>query len=211
MPRSALGPGPDGWGLAPALQPAQQHAVNQIVLASKPRGTDPATVKGAQGLLNLRCGKTPSWTTNRRRNGSGSFHAPQFAHPKHAWLYGAYPPLTIKKVHERKPSEEFRIALLGRALPAVNTKQGVRAVIKSKPIEPDGVERYLEGKFGDALSKARKAMKELANALKPDELAQRGFGLYEQFRPAIPEGVQGWGAKGELDLGRISKLADQTH
>jgi hypothetical protein len=85
----------------------------------------------------------------------------------------------------------------------------VRAVIKAKPIEPAGVERYLEGKFGDALPKTRKAMTELANALNPDELARRGFGLYEQFRPVIPEGVQGWGAKGELDLGRISKLAAQ--
>jgi hypothetical protein len=84
----------------------------------------------------------------------------------------------------------------------------VRAVIKSKPIEPDGVEHYLESKFGDVLPEVRKAMTELANALKPDELAQKGFGLYEQFRPAIPEGVRGWGAKGELDLGQIPKLAD---
>jgi hypothetical protein len=66
----------------------------------------------------------------------------------------------------------------------------------------------LESKFGDALPKTRKAMTELANALNPDELAQKGFGLYEQFRPQIPEGVQGWGAKGELDLGRIRKLAE---
>ena len=80
-------------------------------------------------------------------------------------------------------------------------------MIKSKPIDPDGVERYLKSKFGEGLPKARKAMTELANALKPDELAQRGFGLYEQFRPEIPDGVQGWGAKGELDLDRISKLA----
>jgi hypothetical protein len=83
----------------------------------------------------------------------------------------------------------------------------VRAVIKSKSIEPAGVERYLESKFGDALPEVRKVMTKLANVLKPDELAQRGFGLYEQFRPKIPDGVQGWGAKGELDLGRISKLA----
>lgn len=52
-------------------------------------------------------------------------------------------------------------------------------------------------------------MTELANASEPDELAQRGFGLYEQFRPVIPEGVQGWGAKGELDLGLIRKLGVQ--
>jgi hypothetical protein len=82
----------------------------------------------------------------------------------------------------------------------------VRAVVKSKPIEPEGVERYLESKFGEALPEARKAMMELANGFEQDELAQRGFGLYEQFRPEIPDGVSGWGAKGELDLGRIRKL-----
>ena len=115
-------------------------------------------------------------------------------------------PKELKKVREHERGKEFRVDLLGRALSAVNTDQGVRAVIKSKPVEPEGVDRYLESKFGDALTDARKAMTELANALKPDELARKGFGLYEQFRPVIPEGVQGWGAKGKLDLGRISKL-----
>ena len=54
---------------------------------------------------------------------------------------------------------------------------------------------------------ARKAMKELTAAFDPEELAQRGFSLYEQFRPQIPEAVVGWGAKGELNLGAIRKLA----
>ena len=115
-------------------------------------------------------------------------------------------PKELKKARERERGEEFRVELLGRALPAMNTDQGVRAVIKSKPIEPEGVERYLESKFGDALTEARKAMAKLASAFEPDELAQRGFGLYEQFRPVIPEGVRGWGAKGELDLGLVRKL-----
>jgi hypothetical protein len=69
------------------------------------------------------------------------------------------------------------------------------------------VEWYLQSKFGDALLKTRKAMTELANALAPDELAERSFSLYEQFRPQIPEGVSGWGAKGELDLGLVRKLS----
>jgi hypothetical protein len=98
--------------------------------------------------------------------------------------------MELKKVRERERGEEFRVELLGRALPAVNTDQGVRAVVESKPIDPEGVERYLEGKFGDALPDVRKAMTELAHALKPDELARKGFNLYEQFRPVIPEGVQ---------------------
>ena len=118
-------------------------------------------------------------------------------------------PKEIRKVRERERGEEFWVDLLGRALPAVNADQGVRAVVGSKPIEPAGVERYLESKFGDALPEARKAMKELASAFEPDELAERGFGLYEQFRPQIPEGVVGWGAKGDLDLDAIKKLAVQ--
>jgi hypothetical protein len=36
-----------------------------------------------------------------------------------------------------------------------------------------------------------------------DELNRIGFHLYEQFRPEVPEGVKGWGAKGELRLERI--------
>jgi hypothetical protein len=118
-------------------------------------------------------------------------------------------PKELKKVREQGRGEEFQVELLGRALPAVNTEEGVRAVIKTEPIEPEDVERYLESKFGDGLPEARKAMTKLANALNPDELAERGFGLYEQFRPVIPEGVKGWGAKGELDLDLISKLATQ--
>ena len=120
-------------------------------------------------------------------------------------------PKEIKKVRDGERGEEFWVDLLGRALPAVNTGQGVRAVVKSKPIEPDGVERYLEAKFGDALARVRKAMMELTNAFDTDELGQRGFGLYEQFRPKIPEGIGGWGAKGELDRGHIAKLALRKH
>jgi hypothetical protein len=118
-------------------------------------------------------------------------------------------PKEIRKIRERERGEGFWVELLGRHLPAVNTAEGVRAVIKSKPIESGTVEIYLETKFGDALPDARKAMTALANAMKPDELAETGFGLYEQFRPRIPEGVSGWGAKGELDLGLIRKLVAQ--
>jgi len=103
--------------------------------------------------------------------------------------------------------EEFWVELLGRPLPAVKTKSGVRAVEGARSIEPAGVERYLQGKFGEALESVRKAMEELSCALSPKELAARAFSLYESFRPQIPEGVRGWGAKGELDLDRIRALA----
>jgi len=106
--------------------------------------------------------------------------------------------------------EEFWVELLGRPLPAVKTKSGIRAVEGARPIELAGVERYLLGKFGEALESVRKSMEELSGAFSPKELAVRAFSLYEHFRPQIPEGVRGWGAKGELDLDRIRTLAGRS-
>src|ERR1017187_6985884 len=56
-------------------------------------------------------------------------------------------PKELRKVREQERGEEFWVDLLGRALPAANSDQGVSPVIKSKPIEPQGVERYLESTF----------------------------------------------------------------
>jgi hypothetical protein len=41
----------------------------------------------------------------------------------------------------------------------------------------------------------------------PAKLAAEGYHLYEQFRPSVPAGTRGWGAKGTLDLEAIGKLA----
>ena len=48
-------------------------------------------------------------------------------------------------------------------------------------------------------------MEALAASLPPplDELSSVGFRLYERFRPNVPDGAQGWGAKGELRIERI--------
>lgn len=47
-------------------------------------------------------------------------------------------------------------------------------------------------------------------ALPPGELNDKAFGLYERFRPSIPDGVRGWGAKGELNLDLIRSLAKKS-
>jgi hypothetical protein len=52
-------------------------------------------------------------------------------------------------------------------------------------------------------------MQRLARSFQPKGLAERAFELYERFRPSIPEGVKGWGAKGELNLGLIEGLAKE--
>ncbi|HYA48722.1 MAG TPA: hypothetical protein VEG35_03400, partial [Burkholderiales bacterium] len=90
--------------------------------------------------------------------------------------------------------------------PAKTTTEGVRAVVDGAPVRPAGVERYLEGKFGSALPAVEKTMRSLADSFKPAELQAVAYSLYERFRPAIPAGVRGWGAKGELDLDRILSL-----
>jgi len=113
------------------------------------------------------------------------------------------------KAREKEPGEEFWIELCGRPVPAKNTEDGIRAVKGAQVIEPDGVRRYLEGKFGENLGAVREAMQRLAKSFSPKELADRAFGLYERFRPAIPEGVKGWGAKGDLDLELMERLAKE--
>jgi hypothetical protein len=50
-------------------------------------------------------------------------------------------------------------------------------------------------------------MRDLAKAFRPEQLLKNAFSLYEGFRPAIPEGVKGWGAKGNLDIDCIRSLA----
>jgi hypothetical protein len=122
---------------------------------------------------------------------------------------GIYKPVPqgVKKARARKRGEEFFIEICGRSVPAVNTTEGVRAVTKNKPIEAKSVERYLESKFGESLGAARAAMRDLTKAFRPEQLSENAFSLYERFRPAIPEGVTGWGARGRLDLDRIRSLA----
>ena len=82
----------------------------------------------------------------------------------------------------------------------------VGLAIGARGIELKGVQRYLESKFGDDVVTARAAMSALAKRFKPEPLQREAFSLYEQFRPEIPEGVRGWGAKGELDLELIRRL-----
>jgi hypothetical protein len=95
-------------------------------------------------------------------------------------------------------------------VPCKTTDDGIRAVVKDKPIDPNAVRKYLGQKFGDDLERVRAAMMELARSLSDSELASRSYALYQAFRPAIPPGKRGWGAKGELALDQIRGLADQA-
>ena len=112
-----------------------------------------------------------------------------------------------KEKKEAKAANLPTVSLLGRSVPVVKTSKGLRAAVKGEQIDPDSVETYLEQKFGDGYEDARSAMENLAKAYTPRQLEASAYDLYEKFRPEIPEGKKGWGAKGELDLDYIRSLA----
>jgi hypothetical protein len=131
------------------------------------------------------------------------------AHSKGVAL-GLFKP-TPQEVRDRRaalrPKETLTVDLLHRAVPAVHTDQGLRALDKDKPSNPAAVDRYLQSKFGQALDEVRAAMQMLAESLPPDQLAAKAYSLYERFRPSVPAGTRGWGAKGSLDVAAIRELA----
>ena len=92
-------------------------------------------------------------------------------------------------------------------MPVVERKGSQHALDHDKPASPGPARAYVERAFGERLPQVRGAMEALANSMPPDELNRRGFRLYEQFRPEVPAGAKGWGAKGVLDLDRIQGAA----
>jgi hypothetical protein len=105
------------------------------------------------------------------------------------------------------PRQEEQLELLGRPVPIVRTAQGVRAVIGGEVLNPLRVRRKLEKEFGAAYPRVRAAMQHLARSFRPAELAAAAYGLYERFRPSVPSGTRGWGARGTLDPQFIRSLA----
>jgi len=108
---------------------------------------------------------------------------------------------------ELKPQRQT-VRLLGRDIPVLPADDGtLRAEDDGKPASAKSVQSYIARAFGNRLGEARAAMEILAASLAPEELNRIGFRLYERFRPDVPEGAQGWGAKGELRVERIGGAA----
>ena len=116
-----------------------------------------------------------------------------------------------QRAEKARAAGVFHVALLGRAVPVLHTDAGLRAVGKDQtPVVPATVQKYLVSKFGDALPAVRHAMEALATSREPEDLADEGFRLYEAFRPGVPAGEAGWGAKGTLSLKKIEQMARRT-
>jgi hypothetical protein len=83
------------------------------------------------------------------------------------------------------------VVLLGRLIHVADTADGPRAIAKGVLVKPEAVERYLKGKFGDALDAVRAELERLAAHFPPTQLRHEGFHLYEQFRPDVPSDEEG--------------------
>jgi hypothetical protein len=123
--------------------------------------------------------------------------------------------LGIAEEHDRAkdtvPSEpRATTKLLGKDVPLTDDADGVVLADAGdgKPSRSAPVKAYVAKAFGSRLDEVRAAMEALAAHFEPEELNRIGFRLYERFRPDAPTDVRGRGAKGELDLDRISKAAE---
>jgi hypothetical protein len=93
---------------------------------------------------------------------------------------------------------------LGKMIRLLPTEDGeLRAADGDRPADPAAARQYLLRAFGDHLAEVRAAMVELACRYEPVELNRIGFRLYEKFRPDVPPGAEGWGAKAVLDVEKI--------
>jgi hypothetical protein len=100
------------------------------------------------------------------------------------------------------------VRLLGKDIPVIKIEdRTLRACVDGKPMAVIGARTYIARAFGDRLGEVRAEMEALAATLAPEELNGVGFRLYEQFRPEVPRGTEGWGAKGVLHLDRIRAAA----
>jgi hypothetical protein len=103
------------------------------------------------------------------------------------------------------------VRLLGRDIPVLPATDGTpRANEKGKPMSATGARAYIARAFGDRLGEVRSEMAALAASLPPDELNRVGFRIYEKFRPDVPRGAEGWGAKGVLHIERIRTASATT-
>lgn len=91
--------------------------------------------------------------------------------------------------------------LLEREIPITQTPAEPRALEGDQPANPQAVEQYLEA--------VEEAFRALARSRSKAELERTAYRLYEEFRPQVPEGEHGWGAKGVLDLEKVQRLAEK--
>ncbi len=87
----------------------------------------------------------------------------------------------IDKPNPRPAAPTQVVHLLGRDVPVIDVKDGVRALDGDKAAAAGPARAYVEKALGEHLLAVRQAMRELAGSVEPAELNRTGFRLYEHF------------------------------
>lgn len=81
-----------------------------------------------------------------------------------------------------------------------------RALLDSNPVPPSTAYTYIMNSLRQTAPFVMGAMHLLALSYEPRELNSKGFALYADFRPDIPDGAKGWGKRGEVKCQTILRL-----
>lgn len=74
-------------------------------------------------------------------------------------------PENLEQKRKEHGPDEVMIDFMQRQVPAIVTPDGIRASTHGKAMNPQGVEKYIAGKFGSHLADARAAMTALASSI----------------------------------------------
>lgn len=86
---------------------------------------------------------------------------------------------------------------------------------KNKLQDPQAAMKYLEKRFGDALGYVMAEMSKAAKTCLKDNdggreaLESSSYSYYEHIRPQVPGGTKKWGAKGQLEINKLSDFYNQ--
>jgi len=95
------------------------------------------------------------------------------------------------------------VDIMGRRVPLYQMQsEKWRALSNNSPAQPGTAFSYISRAFRQTTSHVIGALRLLANSYGPQELNEKGFGLYAEFRPS----VEGWGGRGELRCDKILAL-----
>ena len=106
--------------------------------------------------------------------------------------------------------DERQIRIFDTSIDMTTSTHGLVAVSDGIPWVPRSAQTYLRKAFGSAFDRVRARLEELAATYSDVETLNRdAYNLYCQFRPAVPDGVAGWGQRGTLRMADISRLIRQ--
>jgi len=111
---------------------------------------------------------------------------------------------TLREKREALGAET--VEMMDRVIPCVRTAEGIRALSKASPTDPESVRTYLGGRFKDALSEVEGKLVALAETFDPETLNAEAMDVYMRLRPNVPKGREGWGKAGLLDTAEIDAL-----